>query len=201
MAGNNRPESLQDLLTRETLLEMAGDTCFARGEEYARRGRVHDLTVEENGLTAGVSGTEEYNVELWVEHGRLQFICSCPLGVDDIFCEHCVAVGLTWLAQPNQAQTQPRKRPAQKPVTMKDVQHFLDQQDRSTLVQWILDRAERDETWQQQLLLKVASQRSQGIDILFRLDRQEEFWTLIARLRQTYKAKRNFMALLKQRNW
>jgi uncharacterized Zn finger protein len=85
--------------------------------------------------------------------------------VDDIFCKHCVAVGLTWLANPNAAKAQKGKRPAQKPVTMQEVQHFLEQQDKSTLIEWIIARTQRDQDWRQQLLLKVASQRSQGLNL------------------------------------
>jgi uncharacterized Zn finger protein len=38
-------------------------------------------------------------------------------------------------------------------------------------------------------------------DLMVRLDRQAEFKTLVTHLRQTYKAKRNFMALLQQQRW
>jgi uncharacterized Zn finger protein len=105
MTERKGTNSLKTLLTQEVLLKMAGDRYFARGEDYLRRGYVHDLAVEGDGLTARVSGTEEYYVELWAEDGKLQATCTCPLGVDDIFCKHCVAVGLTWLANPSAAKT------------------------------------------------------------------------------------------------
>ncbi len=165
MAGSKQVDSLQILLTRDWLLEMAGDRYFARGEDYFRRGYVHDLAVEGDGLTARVTGTEDYYVELWVEEGELQASCTCPLGVEEIFCKHCVAVGLTWLANPKAAKAQKGKRSAQKPVTMQEVADFLGQQEKSTLLRWILDRAQRDDDWRQQLFLKVASQRSQGLDL------------------------------------
>ena len=165
MARKKEANSLKSLLTREVLLDMAGERSFARGEDYTRRGYVHDLALEGDGLTARVSGTEEYYVELWAEEGELRSTCTCPLGVDDIFCKHCVAVGLTWLANPNVAKTQKSSGPAQKTVTMQEVQQFLVQQEKSTLIQWILDRTQRDDDWRQQLLLKVASQRPQGLDL------------------------------------
>lgn len=62
MVGSKGTNSLKNLLTRELLLENAGDRYFVRGEDYARRGYVHDLTVEGNSLTTRVSGTEEYYV-------------------------------------------------------------------------------------------------------------------------------------------
>ena len=165
MVGRKEANSLKVLLTRDGLLEMAGERSFARGEDYTRRGYVHDLASEGDGLTARVTGTEEYYVEICPGEGELQTTCTCPLGADDIFCKHCVAVGLTWLANPNAAKAQKGKRPAQKPVTMQEVQHFLEQQDKSTLIQWIIARTQRDQDWRQQLLLKVASQRSQGLNL------------------------------------
>jgi uncharacterized Zn finger protein len=171
---------------------MAGDRSFARGEDYFRRGYVHELEIEGDGLAARVSGTEDYYVQLWVEAGQLQFNCTCPLGIDDIFCKHCVAVGLTWLADPSTAKAQKRSQPDQKPVTMAEVQQFLEQQEKPTLIQWILDQARQDENWKQQLLLKVASQRPQGIDLTtfrralrdattFPLSSLESSWAIMAR--------------------
>ncbi len=165
MAGKKQTHTLKNLLTRDALLAMAGDRSFARGEDYFRRGYVHNLAVEGDGLTARVSGTQEYYVELWAEDSELQATCTCPLGEDDIFCKHCVAVGLTWLANPSAAKTQKGSSPAQKPVTLPEVQHFLEQQEKSILIQWILDRTKRDDDWRQQLFLKVASQRPQGLDL------------------------------------
>ncbi len=65
---------------REVLLKMADDRYFARGEDYARRRCVRDLALEGDLLTARVSGTEEYYVELWPEDGDLHATCTCPLG-------------------------------------------------------------------------------------------------------------------------
>jgi uncharacterized Zn finger protein len=165
MKEKENSNSLKQILTHDVLLEMAGDRYFARGENYFRQGYVHDLAVAGDRVTAQVSGTEEYDVELWVEEGRLQATCTCPLGVDDIFCKHCVAVGLTCLNNPSAAKAQQESRPAQKPVTMEEVQHFLERQEKPTLIQWIIDRTRQDDSWKQQLMLKVASSRPQGIDL------------------------------------
>ena len=106
--------SLKTILTRDALLEMAGDRYFERGENYFRRRSVHDLAVDGDGLTAQVSGSADYYVELWAEEDQLHATCTCPLGVDDIFCNHCVAVGLTWLANPSTAKTQPSQTSTEK---------------------------------------------------------------------------------------
>ncbi len=167
--ARKKANTLQALLTREVLVEMAGDRYFARGEDYAHRGYVHDLAIDENVLTARVTGTENYYVEFWVENDELLSSCTCPLGVDDIFCKHCVAVGLTWLANPKSAKPQTggsaSRAPRQTPVTLQEVQQFLEQQEKSTLIRWMLDYAQREDDWRQQLFLKVASQRPQGLDL------------------------------------
>ncbi len=157
---------------------MAGDRYFARGKNYFAQGHVNDLAWDGDSFTALVCGTEDYDVELWTEKGQLCASCTCPLGVDGIFCKHCVAVGLAGLANPNPAKSQkksqkkkrspqkltPQKPAPQQPITMDDVQQFLEQQEQSTLVQWILDQAGQDEDWKQFFILKVAALRPQGID-------------------------------------
>lgn len=50
-------------------------------------------------MTAGVLGARNYQVRFWAEHGNLGHECTCPLGEDGIFCKHCVAAGLAWLAE------------------------------------------------------------------------------------------------------
>jgi uncharacterized Zn finger protein len=173
---------LAQILTRSTLLELAGDRYFARGEKYAHEGRVRELALDGDGISAQVRGSEAYDVDLWIEEDELQASCNCPVGADNLFCKHCVAVGLTWLADPTSVQPQQKNHPPQKPVTLDDVQHFLEQQEKSTLVQWIVDRVQQDADWKQHFVLQVASRRPQGIDIkTFQRALREsiEVWDLI----------------------
>ncbi len=162
----NLSDDLETLLTRASLLRLAGDRSFHRGEHYVQIGSVKDFEIDSNRLSARVTGREDYYVDLWAEGAQLQASCTCPLGVDRIFCKHCVAVGLTGLkrSQGTDAQMSDRNSP-QKPMTMKDVESFLEQQEKVVLIAWMLDRAHQDPDWQQQLLLKVAAQRSEGLDI------------------------------------
>ena len=46
MAEKQESSLLKTLLTQDVLLELAGDRSFARGEDYVRRGYVHDLALE-----------------------------------------------------------------------------------------------------------------------------------------------------------
>jgi uncharacterized Zn finger protein len=165
MSKRKKANPLEQALTQTALLERAGDRYFKRGETYFRQGYVNDLALDGDGVTAVVMGTEDYDVELWAEDGSLQASCTCPLGVDEIFCKHCVAVGLSWLANPDAVKTKPDPKTTDQPVTSKDVRNFLEQQKKETLLEWILERLIHDENWKQQMFLKVASQRPQGLDI------------------------------------
>lgn len=91
--------TLTELLTRETLRRLAGQRSFERGEEYARLGVVGALQWDESSVRARVQGTERYRVRLELAGGSLVGSCTCPVGRDGLFCKHCVAVGLAWLAR------------------------------------------------------------------------------------------------------
>jgi uncharacterized Zn finger protein len=87
---------LENVVTRDALLDLAGERYFKRGEDYHRGGHVHDLVEHDGVVVARVAGTEDYGVRLWAENG-FAYSCDCPLGLDGEFCKHCVAAGLAWL--------------------------------------------------------------------------------------------------------
>ena len=84
---------LVENLTRDVMLELAGERYFERGQSYHRGGHVYDLVQHGGVVVAKVAGTEDYRVRLWAEDG-LAYSCDCPLGLDEEFCKHCVAAGL-----------------------------------------------------------------------------------------------------------
>ena len=63
-------------LNIRTLRELAGDLWFARGEAYFQEGRVSALRQHQGKLAASVRGTGNYDVALWVDGNRLQFLTS-----------------------------------------------------------------------------------------------------------------------------
>lgn len=85
--------------TEAQLRTLAGESYFARGEAYFRSGVVRSLSINAGGVEAAVQGTRRYRVRLSIENGELAFTCTCPLGREDVFCKHTVAVGLAWLAE------------------------------------------------------------------------------------------------------
>jgi SWIM zinc finger len=82
--------------TEDDLRGQADSKSFERGRGYLSR--VSGLDITDTGVTATVSGTDDYDVWLAPADQGLRWSCSCPFGQDGSFCKHCVAVGLTALA-------------------------------------------------------------------------------------------------------
>src|SRR4030095_17034681 len=108
-------------------------------------------------------GTRPYRVKLWIAEDDLEYSCTCPVGADGEFCKHCVAVGLAWLeaGQPKF----PGKGKASLAVTMDDVRTYLSGQDKSVLVNMLVEHAMEDDRLRQRLLMKTAKKGAKGIDL------------------------------------
>jgi uncharacterized Zn finger protein len=76
------------------LRNAAGAKVFERGEDYHADGSVDILTFSTSRVTAQVTGTQPYFVDLAYSKGKLSGSCSCPAYVDHGFCKHMVATGL-----------------------------------------------------------------------------------------------------------
>ena len=64
-----------------------------RGRTYFDEGRVSDLECTEDGCTATVEGTEEYEVEILLDGDSIvDMICDCPYAEDGNACKHMAAV-------------------------------------------------------------------------------------------------------------
>src|SRR5262245_41024741 len=82
-------------LTEHRLLEVAGETSFARGEDYVRF--VHRLRVADGRATATIQAKRVYLVDLDWSGKRLVGTCTCPFFGKGAFCKHLVALGLAAL--------------------------------------------------------------------------------------------------------
>ena len=151
-----RARQLKDVLTRDALSELAGARSFERGEDYFEDGQVTSLVEHGGKLTAIVQGSEAYRIELWGRTGELGYCCTCPMGEDGAFCKHCVAAGLAWLANsPGNASTRKIKS-APQVVTLDDARQWLNKQDKSKLVEMLIDQAATDAHLRERLLLQAA---------------------------------------------
>src|SRR5687767_444627 len=118
---------------------MAGGVSFERGEDYFLDGQVKALAEHGRTITAKVQGTRPYQVKLWIEDEDLEYLCTCPMGADGDFCKHCVAVGLMWLKDRERKTSE--KTQSVPAVTMDDVRAFLLGQEKSALVNMLVEHA------------------------------------------------------------
>ena len=133
-------------LTISNLSEYAESSAyFERGKNYYHQGNVSTLEEEDGIVTGKVIGQETYQVRLWEDGEELGYECDCPLGDGGEFCKHCVAVGLAWI---NDCQIKPKASPKElspgAALGKKDVERFLYAQDKSKLVQWLMEQIRKD---------------------------------------------------------
>lgn len=147
---------LADLITRPALEDLAGTTAFRRGEEYFSDGAVSRLRATDGRITAKVEGTETYQVELRDDDSDLTYNCTCPRAADGYFCKHCVAVGLAWLAENSAApKTGAVSGKKKRSDPWRDIKEYLITQSPESLIDLLLDVAQREDRLYQSLLLKV----------------------------------------------
>ena len=79
-------------LSESDLLSHAGETVFARGEDYVRY--VHGLRLRDRHAQATIQARNVYQVELDWSEPDLDSSCTCPHFDQGFFCKHLVALGL-----------------------------------------------------------------------------------------------------------
>ena len=153
------PESsLRKALSLRAVKELADDGSFSRGEEYQADGQVESITEHGDMIVAEVSGTRDYRIKLWAKGGRLDYSCNCPVGAEGDFCKHCVAACLEWLAHPRE-EPPARRRSGTRPVTINAVRDFLDQKEKSELVEMILTQLLENDQLRDHLFMQAEKNR------------------------------------------
>ena len=79
-------------LSETTLLNVAGELVYARGEDYVRY--VRGLRITDVKAYASIQGKQVYTVELDWSGPLPDGFCTCPHHADGNFCKHLVATGL-----------------------------------------------------------------------------------------------------------
>ncbi len=153
--------TLATILTSQSLCKEAGARFFERGQDYFEHGQVVHITERNQVVKATVHGTQLYEVKLWAHNSEIAYSCTCPVGMDDECCKHCVAVGLAWLEKKSAKGVRP-SRAKKRGVTMNDVRAYLDREEKSVLIDFLVKQAEDDDRLRERLFLKVAKQGSKG---------------------------------------
>ncbi|MFG1900299.1 SWIM zinc finger family protein [Micromonospora carbonacea] len=145
----------------------AGNRSYVRGTGYVSS--VEDLCWSPKEVTATAQGTDTYQVRLSNHGGLLSGECSCPWGQEGNFCKHCVAVGLVAIngapsrppapkaANLKGARPKPAKRSAPEPEPpapdagpvaqdVADLRASLEGLEKATLIDLLMELAERDQT-------------------------------------------------------
>lgn len=141
-------------LTEANLKMLAGARSFERGRGYLDA--VAGVEVGDGWITAGVHGTERYEVELTLdEPGGLSGACDCPYGLEGNFCKHLVALGLTVLARP---ESLPRQRKAAR-ERAQDLDGWLSALSKDELLASVRELVGEDGQLRRRLELRAASAR------------------------------------------
>ena len=165
-----------------TLIELAGDTellrdlagprSYERGVGYAADGYVHSINEYKGKLVATVTGTNDYQVKLWVEHDALESDCTCPMGEMGEFCKHCVATALVWAdeAKSSGHQQSGKKirsgaKAGARTGTLDDARAHLERQSKESLIELLLEHALEDKSLRERLLLDAARSNPAGLDL------------------------------------
>jgi len=167
--GMTELHPLSTILTKSLVQRRAGDRYYQRGVDYLRRGRVTELEELDDSIEAIVAGTEDYVVKLAAGPEGLEWDCNCPLGLDEEFCKHCVAVALKWLeAQAGTGKAKAggtAKRANAARVTGEDIAAALDAADKDTLVKMVLEWAEDDRILKDRLMHMAARHKGPEVAI------------------------------------
>ncbi|HSW64504.1 MAG TPA: hypothetical protein VLH56_14545 [Dissulfurispiraceae bacterium] len=165
---------LDELITKRTLMSLAGDRSFNRGEEYRESGAVGRIAENNGTISAKVRGTHVYEVRLMAEgNGGIDYSCTCPVGRDGEFCKHCVALGLAWIdgaagrsdQEKKEASTEKNARKSGQEVTLKDIRMWLEGQETKLLIDMLMEQIKTSGRLREALTLKVAKTSVRGIDL------------------------------------
>lgn len=150
--------TLAGFINRNRLKELAGNAVFGRGLAYFQAQEYSLLAYDDTQVKAEVTGSEVYDVKLWLDADELNHDCTCPHHDDGYFCKHCVAVGLAWLEAHEQDQHEFTTAPSSpgKRSDWQQIEQYLQQQTTSALVQLLLSAARTDKGLKQKLLLASA---------------------------------------------
>jgi len=149
---------IADLLNEKVLMELAGERAFERGEDYFSDEHVIGLKENNGAITAGVRGTYYYRVTLRAEEEELTGECNCPVGRDNVFCKHCVAVGLAWIDARDQKGDVSRQQ-TKRDATDEEIRTHLLSQEKNRLVELLMEHAEWDSEFRDRLALATAQGR------------------------------------------
>jgi len=161
------------VFARRALLAMGGRRTFERGLDYALDGRVSKVSTTSDGAKADVQGSVSYRVELWCDDDEAGYACSCPMGAEQLFCKHAVALALVVTGA-----VVPDDEPVTEPTAEIDLAAYLRGLDHEALVQLLVNRAAEDDLFDARLRMAAAGTNAGALSLrAFRQTLQTAFET------------------------
>lgn len=88
-------------LTADQLAAACSERVFYQAQRYVESAHIADRMRVEAQLSAKFHGTRGiYSTTLDLTRGEVEFECDCPVGRGGQLCKHVVALGLTWVREP-----------------------------------------------------------------------------------------------------
>lgn len=119
--------------------------------QYVVDGRVSTVSTTSDRAKASVQGSVRYRVELWCDDDEAEYACTCPVGGEERFCKHAVAVALVVTDEVivNEA-------PTAEPTKEIDLAGYLRGLDHEALVELLVERAAEDDLFGARLRMAAA---------------------------------------------
>ena len=150
MCAKARQSSFFGILTLAVVKSLADRKTLARGKAYFQEGAVSVLNERKNILRAFVHGTYQYSVQFGIgSDGELTYECDCPVGADEIFCKHAVAVSFSWLENMGEEvfhidEPEPARRSKKRKTYEELIREYVAGLGEEVLRELLLDAVERD---------------------------------------------------------
>ncbi|MDP9094532.1 MAG: hypothetical protein M3N95_16730 [Actinomycetota bacterium] len=150
----------QRVFSRRELLALGGRRTFERGMDYALDGRVSKVSTTSDGAKATVRGSANYQVELGCDDDdEAGFACTCPVGGEERFCKHAVAVALVV------TDAVAAEEPVAEQNEAIDLAAYLRSLDHEALVELLVERASDDDLFDARLRMSAARTSSGALSL------------------------------------
>lgn len=149
-------------------------TILNRGREYFKNGCVEELECDEQRITAVVSGSYDYDVEINFDGTQIgSMTCDCPYAEDGYNCKHMAAVLYAWENQSKKSDSGHKN--SEKEISVKDAVQMLSEE---TVRMLLMEYAEKDRKLRDHILISATGSVSQ---------KQQNSWKReLMRLKKTY---------------
>ena len=121
---------------------------LSRGHDYFERGLVEILECDEAFISAIVSGTDNYEVEIGFDGNEIDTIsCTCPYADDGNACKHMAAVMYAWedFSQCEMTEPASKKQPS--------LEISIDKLPEETVRKLLLEKAREDRGLRDKIIL------------------------------------------------